>query len=153
MRLVAENNLRYEELNLQNEHIIHGDYHGQNIFYDENEEVKYVFDLEKTGVSPRALEIARSLDFMCFSNNYEKESFEDADAFLSSYNEIYPIDKRELSCGIKAFYIRKARSLWIEREHYINGNRRVDCFLKGELSMLKYYSQNLNEFINKLNLR
>ncbi|MEK6935269.1 MAG: phosphotransferase, partial [Nanoarchaeota archaeon] len=93
IKLVAENNLRYEELNLKNDHIIHGDYHGRNIFYDENDEVKYVFDIEKTTVSPRVLEIVRSMDFMCFSNNYEAKNFEDANFYLAAFNKIYPITK------------------------------------------------------------
>lgn len=152
IKLVTENSLRYEELNLHNDHIIHGDYHGQNIFYDESDEVKYVFDIEKTTVSPRVLEIVRSMDFMCFSNNYESENFEDANIYLAAYNKIYPITKDELERGIKAYYIKKAHSLWIEREHYINNNLRVDCFLEGELLMLKYFSQNFDDFVSKLNL-
>lgn len=152
IKLVAENDLRYEELNLKNDHIIHGDYHGRNIFYDENDEVKYVFDIEKTQISPRVLEIARSMDFMCFSNNYEAENFEDANNYLVAYNEVYPINKDELVRGFRAYYIKKAHSLWIEREHYVDNNLRVDCFLEGELLMLKYYSQNFDDFVSKLNL-
>ncbi|MDP2684702.1 MAG: phosphotransferase [bacterium] len=152
LKLVSENNLRYEKFNLCNDHIIHGDYHGQNIFYDENDEVKYVFDIEKTKISPRVLEIARSMDFMCFSNNYEAKNFEDANTYLAAYNNIYPISKGNLIQGIKAYYLKKAHSLWIEREHYININLRVDCFLEGELLMLKYYSQNFDEFVGKLKI-
>lgn len=150
--LVAENDLKYDELNLKNDHIIHGDYHGQNIFYDDNDEVKFVFDIEKTEVAPRVLEIARSMDFMCFSNNYEQENFDDANVYLAAYNTIYAISRDELERGIKAYYLKKAHSLWIEREHYTNGNMRVDVFLKGEFLMLKYYSQNFDEFVKKLRL-
>jgi Ser/Thr protein kinase RdoA (MazF antagonist) len=150
MRSVARNDLRYEDLDLRNDHIIHGDYHGRNIFYDENEEIKYVFDFEMTKMASRAFEIARSMDFMCFSNNYEEENFKDANAFLFSYNKIYPISKNELACGIKAYYLEEAHSLWMERDHYINDNARADCFLEGKLSMLNYYSQNFDKFVNKL---
>jgi Ser/Thr protein kinase RdoA (MazF antagonist) len=150
--LVKQNKLQYEKLNLRNDHIIHGDYHGQNIFYDENDEIKYVFDIEKTEVAPRVLEIVRSMDFMCFSNNYEVKNFEDANAYLAAYNKVYPLSKNELIRGMKAYYLKKTHSLWIEKEHYLKNNFRVDVFLEGELLMLRYYSRNFDKFTEKLNL-
>lgn len=151
IRLAEENEICYEDLGLRKDHIIHGDYHGQNIFYDDNDEVQNIFDIEKTEVSPRTVEIARAIDYMCFSNDYTAKSFDDARTFLSAYNEIYPLSTTELAHGVKAHYLKKAHSIWIEEEHYTHENFRVDCFLEGELLMLRYYPENFNEFIDKLN--
>ena len=152
IQLAKENETCLEDLSLRKDHIIHGDYHGQNIFYDNNDEVQNIFDIEKTEVSPRTIEIARAIDYMCFSNDYTAKSFDDASVFLSAYNEIYPLGIEELARGVRAYYLEKAHSIWIEEEHYIRGNFRVDCFLGGELLMLKYYSKNFNEFIDGLNI-
>jgi homoserine kinase type II len=151
--LVSNNYLKYEELDLQNNHIIHGDYHEQNIFYDKNSEVKFIFDIEKTEIAPRVLEIARSMDLMCFSGNYELKNFKNANIYLTAYNKIYPTNHNELKRGIMAYYLKKAHSLWIEKEHYLKNNSRVDCFLQGELSMLKYYAQNIETFFEKLKIK
>ncbi|MFA7171135.1 MAG: phosphotransferase [Candidatus Paceibacterota bacterium] len=148
--LAEGNNVRYEDLELKKDHIIHGDYHGQNIFYDNNDEVSYVFDIEKTEISSRILEIARTIDYMCFSNNYKVKNFNDARIFLSAYNKVYPFCAEELTRGIEAYYIKKAHSIWIEEEHYTNNNFRVDCFLEGEFLMLSYYSKNFKNFTDRL---
>lgn len=152
IQLAEENEICYEDLKLKKDHIIHGDYHGQNIFYDHNDEVQNVFDIEKTEMSPRSLEIARAIDYMCFSNNYEAKDFDDTRNFLSAYNEIYPLSAEELARGIKAYYLKKAHSIWIEEAHYIHKNLRVDCFLEGELLMLRYYPENFDKFVDRLRI-
>lgn len=152
IRLAEENDICYEDLALKKDHIIHGDYHGQNIFYDDNDEVQNIFDIEKAELSPRALEVARAIDYMCFSNEYGTKNFNDARNFLSAYREIYPLDTGELARGVKAYYLKKAHSIWIEEEHYIKNNFRVDCFLEDELLMLIYYPDNFDEFIHKLSV-
>lgn len=152
IRLAEENEICYEDLGLGKDHIIHGDYHGQNIFYDNNDEVQNIFDIEKTETSPRTIEIARAIDYMCFSNDYAAKSFDDARIFLSAYNEIYPLGIEELARGVRAYYLGKIHSIWIEEEHYIRENFRVDCFLEGELLMLKYCPKNFNKFIGRLNI-
>lgn len=152
-RLVKNNEVHYEDFNFQNDHLIHGDYYGGNIFYDENEEVNYVFDIENAKMAPRAMEIARAIDYMCFSNEYGYDSFHAARSFLASYQGIYPLSHEELTRGIVARYLDKAHSLWIEEEHYLKDNYRVDCFLQGELDMLSYYSNNCSSLIEKLRLR
>lgn len=151
-KLVNKNDLSYRKLSLPGNHIIHGDYHAQNIFFDNNDEVKYIFDLEKTRLAPRVLEIVRSMDFMCFSGDFKSKSFSNANTYLKAYCQTYPINKNELERGIKAYYLKKVHSLWIEIEHYLNKNFRVDCFLEQELLMLRYYPKNYKIFIKKLDL-
>jgi Ser/Thr protein kinase RdoA (MazF antagonist) len=149
-KLVLANNLQYMQLGLENDHLIHGDYHGENIFYDDNDTVRAVFDLEKSEIAPRVFELVRSTDFMCFSNDYDRKNFNDAYAYLSAYATLYPISRDELARGIQMYYLKKAHSLWIEKEHYLKKNFRVDHFLEVELQTLQYYSQNLTEFTEKV---
>jgi homoserine kinase type II len=140
----------YSDLRLDADHIIHGDYHLGNIFYDAASRVDSVFDLEKTEASPRVLELIRSMDLICFANAYTTDNFEYALAYLAAYNAIYPITSDELRRGLRAYYLKKARSLWVEREHYMYNNSRTDIFLNGELLMLQYYSKNLSTLIQRL---
>lgn len=148
--LVDENTTTYEELLLKNDHIIHGDYHDKNIFYDNKNEVSWVFDLERAGVSPRVLELLRSIDFICLTSEYEEKNFEYARIYLLAYRSIYPIEDDEIIRGLKALYLKKAHSLWIEKEHYLNANTRVDLFIKTDLLMLRYYSRNMHQLAEKL---
>lgn len=148
--LARENTAVYEDLRLKNDHIIHGDYHGGNIFFDENNEVIWVFDLEKTEISPRVLELVRSMDFLSFSSGYKKKNFENARTYLSAYRSVYPIEDEEIIRGLKALYLKKVHSLWVKKEHYLNDNNRVDSFLEINLKMLEYYSENLPRLIEIL---
>lgn len=148
--LVLQNDVRYADFDFKNDHLIHGDYYGGNMFYDDEDEVSHIFDIELAKVSPRVLEIARSIDYMCFSNEYGPKNFLAARCFLKAYESIYPLGKGELPQGIRARYLDKLHSLWIEEEHYLMGNTRVDCFLAGELEMLRYYSAFYDQHIRRL---
>lgn len=141
MNIVKNNKVTPEDLNIQNNHLVHGDYHEKNVFFDDNGDVEYVFDLEKAGVGIKLFEIIRSMDLICLNGEFSKENIEKAQIYLKSYNDKYPMSRDELHRGINFYYIKKAHSLWVEKEHYINDNMRVDCFLEKEYSMLKYYSK------------
>lgn len=148
--LVEKSTISFEDLGLRRDHIIHGDYHGNNIFYDDSDNVQWVFDIEKANIAPRSFEIARCVDFMCFANSFEEENFVDANCFLAAYSAVYPIERKELGAGFTAFYLKGIHSLWVEREHYLDKNFRVDHFLESDIEKTRYYTEHLKEFINKL---
>lgn len=148
--LARVNPIEPEMLGIQNDHLLHGDYHESNIFYNEHDEVNHVFDLENACLGPRAFEVARSIDFMCFAPEYKEEGFEIAQHFLRAYDAIYPLPKEELVQGIMKYYLTRAHSLWHVTEHYLLQNFRVDVFFKDETQMLEYYSQNLETHLDRL---
>ena len=138
------------------DHLIHGDFHDANLFFDEADRVKAVFDLERVCLWPRVLEIIRAVDFICFSDGSQSgRAFEDwnfvaAHTFLTAYHQRYPLDRVELINGYKNYFIRRVQGLWVETEHYLNNNCRVDGFLTGEPDLLRYFSQNLDTFIERI---
>lgn len=148
--LVKSNNIGPTDLNLKNDHLIHGDYHGLNLFFDKNDQIQSVFDLEKTELAPRAYEIARALDLLCFSQQYDSEAFQAAHIFLKGYSNFYPITEKELLNGFTFYYLKKIHSLWIETEHYIKKNYRVDHFLQSEFIMLDYYQNNIEKLVRSI---
>jgi Ser/Thr protein kinase RdoA (MazF antagonist) len=131
-------------------HVIHGDYHGSNIFFNNNEEVSHVFDIEKAEAAPRAYEIARSMDFMCFSTHFTEKNFENARIYLKAYRSLYPISNKELVRGLKLNYLIMIYSMWLLKEHYILGSKRTDELFVSQYKSLQYYSQHFDEFIKKL---
>ncbi len=149
-KLITEDKSQYIDFKLISDHLIHGDYHEMNIFFDKGDKVTHIFDLEKAGIAPRVIELVRSMDYMCFNGRYSDHNFTLADNYLNAYNKIYPITHSELWRGIKAFYLNKVHSLWLEKEHYIHKNKRVDSLLESDLLRLKYFSQHLDDFVNKL---
>ncbi len=148
--LVRVNPIHPDMLGIKNDHLIHGDYHGRNIFYNADDEVSHVFDFEKTCRAPRAFEIARALDFMCFSPHYHEDGFEFAQHFLRAYNEVYPLPKDELVQGIMKFYLKSVHSLWPMTEHYLLQNMRTDSLLESETLRVEYYSKHLENHLERI---
>ncbi len=135
---------------LGKDHISHGDYHAQNLFFDKEYNVTHVFDFEKSEIRPRSLELVRSMFLICFDSNFKKENFTKARLYIKTYNSIYPIPPHEISAAITFMHHKSILSLWIEQEHYLLKNKRVDLFLESNLKSLRYLSRHMQEFIKKL---
>lgn len=147
-RLILSNSITYENLNLPSDHLIHGDYLDHNVFFDKNDKVSHVFDFEKTDYSPRMYELFRSLMYSFVSDNFTKEDMGRAKLYLHSYLKIYPASKDEIVRGLKLFYLKSIHSVWVEEEHYLKNNNRVDQFLS--VQRIKYVSEHFQEFEDKI---
>ena len=126
-KIVTENILTTDDLVLPNDYLIHGDYLDHNLFFNEDDEVIYVFDFEKVMYAPRAYELWRSLMY----------SEVDKDTYIKAYRKIYPISDDELKKGFALYCLKQSRILWTESEHYLKGNLRVDQFLVSEYERLE----------------
>lgn len=142
--LIESNSISFESLKLQNDHLIHGDYHEQNVFFAENDEVSNVFDLEKVTYAPRTFEVVRSLMFIFWGNDFTQENIEKGKRYLQAYNEMYPISIEELKAGLRLNYLRQLHGFWVETEHYLKQNYRVDQFLQSGYESIKYLSENID---------
>ncbi len=149
-RLAQTTPIKPETLTVKNDHLIHGDFHSANIFYNDQDEVTHVFDLEMSCIAPRSYELARSMDFICFSKAFDDKAFFTGQAFLQDYQSIYPISASELWAGLNMYYHKRIHSLWHETEHYLLGTTRVDSLYINELHMLRWYSEHLEFFIERL---
>lgn len=140
----------FKKTKLGKPHIVHGDYHAQNLFVDSAGLVTHIYDLEKTGAKPRSLELVRSVLLICFSGYFTPQRFALARKYLAAYNEVYPIPKSQIEQSVRLLYYEHALSLWIEKGHYFNDYTRADVLLAGEYRYLKYMHAHLDTFIRRL---
>ncbi len=150
IEIVKSNKLLLKELGLENNHLLHGDFHEQNVFFNNDNSIKNLFDWEKTCIGARVFELVRAIDYVCLNGNYGNKNIEDAVFFLKAYYEEYPIEKDEFYKGVTFFYLKKAHSLWIETNHYINNTERSDELLKKELLTLNYYEKGYSDLVIRL---
>lgn len=143
-KLIQSNDVKFEDLNLPNDHLIHGDYLDQNVFFGSDEQVSYIFDFEKCNFSPRMYELYRSMFYAFLSGDINTESKRKAKLYLDSYLSIYPATKDELDRGLKLIYLKSIHGLWVEGEHYLNNNTRADELLALDYCRVLYLSQNPN---------
>lgn len=138
--IVQKNTKQLKDFEFGENHLIHGDYHIQNIFFDENDRVIHVFDFEKADVAPRIYEVLRSMDYIFFRGKPTKKDLEKAALYFGIYNKLYPFTQKEIEDGVDAYYLKKSYGLWVVSEHYLNNNFRPDIFLKEDFENLKYFS-------------
>ncbi len=148
--LIASNVIHYEDFALPSDHLIHGDYLDHNVFFNDRDQVSYVFDFEKTDYSPRAYELFRSMTYSFLGGDTNDEDMAKAKLYLESYARIYPISKEELQRGLKLFYLKSIHAVWVEEEHYLKNNARVDEFLTSDFKRIEYLSQHYKKFEGEL---
>jgi Ser/Thr protein kinase RdoA (MazF antagonist) len=148
--LLLKNSITFENFGLSCDHLIHGDYLDHNVFFDEDDNVKWVFDFEKTNYSPRTYEIFRSMVYGLLSADVTEADLENARKYIDAYSSVYPISKDEMKRGLQLYFVKTIRGFWVESEHYLKGNTRVDHFLFDDYKKIKYLSKNLDSLIDTL---
>lgn len=128
--------------------LIHGDFHEQNLFFDESGNIKYVFDFGEVKMGPRAHELWRSSDYMFINGIYSEENVAKAILYLKTYNALNPIKREDLVSGFEIYFQMQIHSVWVESEHYLKGNTRVDRFL--ETRATGYLAEHRKEFLERV---
>ncbi len=156
LALVEQTPMAFATLTLRSDHLLHGDYHDSNLFFNVEEEVSHLFDWEKTEIAPRELELVRALLFTCFSNpenfrgTFKPHNFDLAAAFLTAYHARYPIEAQRFIDALHARYWGSLCSLWVVDEHYRQQNDRVDLFLEANLAEINYFADHTSQLIEWL---
>ena len=134
------------EVAYESKTLVHGDYHLRNLLFSSDGEVIGVCDWEKADLAPRAFEIARSIQLICFENRvppfqYLREKALTVGAlFLRGYQAQYPISDEELRTGFDLRFRKLVATFWIEDLHYKQHDSRANHFLENEIKMLNEFS-------------
>lgn len=152
-KLLQEHAVTYESLGLKADHLTHGDYMAQNVFFDNNDEVAHVFDFEKTEYAPRTFELYRSAvtSLLC-DDNPTDEHISRLKMYIDAYASVYPISKEELMAGLKLFFMRLIHGQWVENEHYIVGSNRVDSLLRTDILRVEFFAERMEEMLQAFSL-
>jgi homoserine kinase type II len=119
----------YEDMKNLRVGLIHGDYHSGNVFFDKKGVVRHVFDFEKASIAPFAFEIVRAILYSRVAGDGKEMSSDSVKNFINGYIKERPLKEGELRDGLEIFYQKQIHSLWVEKEHYLYGNNRVDSLL------------------------
>lgn len=142
--IIESSKEEYEQITFTNDHLIHGDYFIANVFFDNDHKVSHVFDFEKTQYAPRFFELFRSMIYCTFfTSEVTEQTLIRAKLYIDSYRKIYPASNEELSKNFDIYYLRSAHSVWVEEEHYLKNNNRVDELLKTDVVRINYLYNNL----------
>lgn len=135
---VLKNTVTLDQLNLPNDHLIHGDYFCNNVFFNKRDQINHVFDFEKTQYAPPMYELFRSL-FVSFFSIPNKENLSLAKKYVDAYLVVYPLPKETIRSSLTAAYLKQIHSLWVEEEHYLKNSTRPDDLLPSQYALNRFY--------------
>ncbi len=126
---------------LRTDTLVHGDYHGRNVLFDEGtRQIRGICDWEQAAMSDRSYELARSLLYTCFEGTWERTAaLASSERFLSGYQSIVPLTRAEFATGMKARLERMLAAVWIEHEFYVLGNARANQFIPHEIRLIEEF--------------
>ncbi|HEY0979473.1 MAG TPA: phosphotransferase [Candidatus Paceibacterota bacterium] len=131
----------FKEPSLPSDTLVHGDYHDRNILF-KGEDIVGVCDWEKALMAPRAYEVARALEIICFGEGQrrvrtEQEMRDSAAVFMRAYNSVYALSSEELRKGIALRLYKLIHSTWIERQYYDLRDSRSNKFIQNEMRLIE----------------
>jgi homoserine kinase type II len=110
--------------------LVHYDLHAGNVFFDDAAQVQHVFDFELTQHEPAAFDVVRTMTIVCMDYGLREEKWDRVHNFLDAYREVRALSDEELCRGVIEFIKYRSTSFWVEDEHYLKNNVRVDRFLE-----------------------
>ncbi len=132
--------------------VMHGDFHEQNVFFDDHTAITHVFDWEKTAYGPRAFELVRSLYLVCIAADdiNVEQAFARAKIFFDAYQKVLPLTEEEFRTAVEFYYVDQFYSIWIEHLHYHEKISVADKLLKESISRIQFLEQYREEFIRRM---
>ena len=127
---VEKEKVLFENMAIKQIGLIHGDYHDGNVFFNKEDEISSVFDLEKACLAPFSYEVIRAIQYS-HCTGYDRAGFEkQVEDFLNGYRSEKNISSDELQEGRELFYQKAIHGLWVEEEHYLRSNFKNDSLLQ-----------------------
>ncbi len=142
-----------EEFNLSFDCLLHGDFIYTNTFVDEKGEVLMTYDLEKTGVGPRAYDLARSVFISCFDDGWKEKNYEFARMFLQSYNKEYPISNEELEAGIRMYVTHFMHMSWLESKIILDKSKPHYQLMRPAYERMTHFRVDLDLILKEFYLK
>ena len=110
--------------------LVHHDLHAGNVFFDDAAEIRHVFDFELTQYEPAAFDVVRIMTIVCMDYGLREEKWDRVHNFVEAYRGVRALEDDELRAGVAQFVTYRSTSFWVEEEHYLKNNSRVDRFLE-----------------------
>lgn len=110
--------------------LVHYDLHAGNVFFDDESRVQHVFDFELVQHEPAAFDVVRTMTIVCMDYGLREEKWDRVHNFLEAYRQVRELSEDDLRVGVVEFIKYRTTSFWVEEEHYLKNNTRVDRFLE-----------------------
>ncbi|MBP7846088.1 MAG: phosphotransferase [Candidatus Pacebacteria bacterium] len=134
---------------LPDDSLVHGDFHGKNVFFDENANIIHVFDTEKIKAYSSVSDFVRTFIIVCFDHDYSEENYLRGEYFFEAYTKIVPLNKEQFLLGLREYQNRVYISTWVEESYYFENNQKPLRFLEGYKKSKTYLLENMEKIVER----
>ncbi|MDF2578273.1 MAG: hypothetical protein K0S74_1757 [Chlamydiales bacterium] len=146
-KLLSDNEFEYY---LNYKHLVHGDFHNENLLFNDQNEVIGLLDFEEVHLGHRMQDLLHFIHLACCNNGYDAPRIAKALLFLKSYSSIFPFTLHDLQFGISFSLYKIARSFFLEKELYHSRDLFFAGLIERDLKKLQYFESNSRQFIEVL---
>jgi len=129
---------------------VHGDFHNENILFDENQGIIGLLDFEKTYQGHRVADVMHFILLGCCNTGFEASNLRNARFFMQAYQTAFPLTAKEIEFGINYELFKEYSSFFLERTLYETRDLSFLKLLERDLRKLYYFKQHLGTFLNHL---
>ncbi|WP_437926543.1 phosphotransferase [Sorangium sp. So ce291] len=131
-------------------HLVHGDFHNENLIFDSEGNVVRVLDFEETHLNHRVRDVFSFINHACCNTGFGSANMEKATLFLRSYNAMYALTDQEVEGGAIGLIEGLCSSLFLERVVVDEGNAELISILERDLRKVNYFATHAETWISEL---
>jgi len=132
--------------------LIHGDFHNQNLLFDEENNLKGILDFENAHLGHPTEDIMHFISLACCNTGYQGKNLEKASFFLQQYLSNKQISVQELELGWYMYLYHISSSFFLEEQLLSSVSDDLAPFIERDIKNLGHlYSNMENVFHDLLN--
>jgi len=135
---------------MQQNDLVHGDFHNENILYNLNDEIVCLLDFEEVHHGYGVEDLMKFIQLACCNTGYQKDNLKKASIFLKAYLSKRFVKKETLIFYANCYMYHIASSFFFEKKLYLTKNIGLLDYIKRDLFKLSYLEQHADLFVEQL---
>lgn len=132
------------------EHLVHGDFHNENILFDSTGNVVAILDFEETHLGHRARDVFTFVNFACCNTGFSDDNLTKAKYFLESYDSSHLLTEREIEAGAADLVRDICGRFFLEEELLRTGHAELIGYLERDLRKIDYFERHAGDLTTAL---
>lgn len=132
------------------QHLVHGDFHNQNILFDDKFNIVRLLDFEHVHYGHRIEDVMHFILLACCASGFNETNLTKARSFLCSYQTNFPLRQDEISLGLRYAIFKECSSFFLETNLYQGGDPFLIKLLKRDLKKIEYFNEHFESFLKQI---
>lgn len=130
--------------------LVHGDFHNENVLYDETDKISCLLDLESVHIGDPMEDITLFISLACCNTGFWSRNITMAKAFLNAYRRVLPLPPEVIVNGFVDYLRVLASSYFLERQVLHKDDPTIINMLLRDIRRIIYLRQHLFDFLSAL---